>query len=244
MFQWPLIALICGWPCQCPDSVSANQSPNCTQLSHLCFIPSAPRRSVSLSFTSPSLPLPHLPQSLSRPSLQGGSFFSLLINVLRPIKAVTPSSAPVICSLPPVGLAGPVVGLLIALRSLSTVTKSPLIEFMQPLLFLNSHFVSSDGGCARTASRLLGRGWKGDVVVEISVWQISYKTPDHQLINVQYEGRARPRRLCVCVCVVDLYLIKNSKTVVLHNQEKLVHLTLLNWNLFIWLFQSFSLFSN
>lgn len=72
-----------------------------------------------------------------------GSLFSVLINVLWPIMAVTQRAAPVICSVSAVRLAE--APRLVNWPALSFHRdQKPLIEFMQPLLFLNSHFVSDE----------------------------------------------------------------------------------------------------
>lgn len=73
----------------------------------------------------------------------GGRHFSVFINVPRPINAVACRPEPVICCLPPSRLSAA------APRHPSRHLhrdQNALIQFMQSLLFLNSHFVCSDEG--------------------------------------------------------------------------------------------------
>ncbi len=127
-------------------------APQCPHKRSFSILPLHFLTSLCLSFgvsvhllISLSPPLPHFCHpffflfSLSF-SFLFGSLFSVLINVLWPIMAVTQRAAPVICSVSAVRLAE-------APRLVNWAAlpfhrdQKPLIEFMQPLLFLNSHFV-------------------------------------------------------------------------------------------------------
>lgn len=94
----------------------------------------------------PPLPPPHLPSDsacVSSSCGAGGRHFSVFINVPRPINAVAWRPEPVICCLPPSRLSA------VAPRHPSHHLhrdQNALIQFMQSLLFLNSHFVCSDEG--------------------------------------------------------------------------------------------------
>lgn len=93
--------------------------------------------------TPPPPPTSHSASVSSSYGTGGGRHFSVFINVPRPINAVACRPEPVICCLPPSRLSAA------APRHPSRHLhrdQNALIQFMQSLLFLNSHFVCSDEG--------------------------------------------------------------------------------------------------
>lgn len=152
--EWQLVPVPANRPhlcltCQCPDSVSANQPLNWTQLAPHPSPPYALHSSKAhfspSSTKAPSPPSRSTSHSASVSSSYGtsGRHFSVFINVPRPINAVAHRPEPVICCLPPSRLSAA------APRHPSRHLhrdQNALIQFMQSLLFLNSHFVCSDEG--------------------------------------------------------------------------------------------------
>lgn len=123
--------------CQCPDSVSANQPINWTQLATPT---SSPMQTTFFKGSFLTLPSSHsTSHSVSASYGAGGRHFSVFINVPRPINAVAWRPELVICCLPPSRLSAA------APRHLHR-DQNALIQFMQSLFFLNSHFVCSDEG--------------------------------------------------------------------------------------------------
>lgn len=100
-------------------------------------------RSLQHQTPPPPPPTSHSASVSSSYGTGGGRHFSVFINVPRPINAVACRPEPVICCLPPSRLSAA------APRHPSRHLhrdQNALIQFMQSLLFLNSHFVCSDEG--------------------------------------------------------------------------------------------------
>lgn len=152
--EWQLVPVPTNRPhlcltCQCPDSVSANQPLNWTQLV-LSPNPPSTHHILQMPISLPPAPTPHTSShstshsaSVSSSCGAGGRHFSVFINVPRPINTVAFRPQPIICCLPQSRLSAA------APRHPSHHLhrdQNALIQFMQSLLFLNSHFVCSDEG--------------------------------------------------------------------------------------------------
>lgn len=174
--EWQLVPVPANRPhlcltCQCPHSVSANQPLNWTQLAPHHNPPFALHSSKAHFSPSSTNPPHHHHHSTSHSASvssscgTSGRHFSVFMNVPRPINAVACRPEPVICCLPPSWLSAAAPHH--PSRHLHR-DQNALIQFMQSLLFLNSHFVCSDEGpyCPLGRPSHVRDGGKGGTLYE------------------------------------------------------------------------------